>query len=361
MLVPWKKRYDQPRQYIKKQRHYFPNKGSSSQSYGFSNSHVWMWVGLYRESWAPKNWCFWIVGLERLLRGPWTARRSNQSILKETSPEYSLEGLMLKLKLQYFGHLVGRADSSGKDPDAGKDWGQKGMTEDEMVCIASQTRWPWSLSRLRELVMDREAWHAAVCWAAAGQYWATGLIFSSRLFNVCCPWPRADVGTTFKAMSSEGAKQRQISEPSGNCQTWKHPTTVLSTRSVLAFPTSSNCTLTTQITGPLKQGKENHQNALQFSSLFFFTEHSPFKLLDSFKKIDSNSFFFFFFASLIFASEKGSLSGTPHFVTLYVTFLMTVLEVKGRLVVAKDCRNDVGERHEWQQKRSSRCWNICLW
>jgi len=75
--------------------------------------------------------CCW----KRLLRVPWTARRSNQSILKEISPEYSLEGLMLTLKLQYFGHLIRRTDSLGKDPDAGKDWGKekKGMTEDEMV------------------------------------------------------------------------------------------------------------------------------------------------------------------------------------------------------------------------------------
>ena len=93
------------------------------------------------ESWTVKKaerqkidafelWC-WIS----LLRVPWTARRSNQSILKEVSPGCSLEGLMLKLKLQYFGHLMQRVDSLGKDPDAGRDWGQeeKGMTEDEMV------------------------------------------------------------------------------------------------------------------------------------------------------------------------------------------------------------------------------------
>ena len=75
-------------------------------------------------------WCW-----RRLLRVPWTARRSNKSILKEISPGCSLEGLMLKLKLQYFGHLMRRADSSGKDPDAGRDWGQeeKGTTEDEMA------------------------------------------------------------------------------------------------------------------------------------------------------------------------------------------------------------------------------------
>ena len=120
MLAPWKKSYDQPRQDIKKQRHYFGNKGSSSQSYGFQ-------VVMYRcESWTIKKaerrridafelWC-WI----RLLRVPWTARRSNQSILKEISPEYSLEGLMLKLKIQYFGHLMQRADSLEKTLTLGK-------------------------------------------------------------------------------------------------------------------------------------------------------------------------------------------------------------------------------------------------
>ena len=100
-----------PWQHFKKQRHYFANKGPSSQSYGFSSSHVWMWELDCEESWALKNWCFWTVVLEKTLEIPCTARRSSQSILKEISPEYSLEGLMLKLKLQYFGHLMGRTDS----------------------------------------------------------------------------------------------------------------------------------------------------------------------------------------------------------------------------------------------------------
>ena len=106
MLALWKKSYDKPRQYIKKQRLYFVNKCPSSQSFVFS-------VVMYRcESWTIKKaecrrigafelWCW-----RRLFRIPWTARRSNQSILKEISPEYSLEGLMPKMKLQYFGHLM---------------------------------------------------------------------------------------------------------------------------------------------------------------------------------------------------------------------------------------------------------------
>ena len=118
-LAPWKKSYDRPRQHIKKQRYYFADKGPSSQSYAFYSSHVWI------ESWTIKKaehqridafelWCW------RLLRVPWTARRSNQFILKEISPEYSLEGLMLKLKPQYFGHLMRRTDSLEKTLLLGK-------------------------------------------------------------------------------------------------------------------------------------------------------------------------------------------------------------------------------------------------
>ena len=100
------------RQHIKKQRHCFVNKGPSSQGYGFSSGHVWMWKLDCEESWVLKNWCFWTW--RRLLRVPWTARRSNQSILKEIGPGCSLEGLMMKLKLQYFGHLMWRVDSLEK-------------------------------------------------------------------------------------------------------------------------------------------------------------------------------------------------------------------------------------------------------
>ena len=101
-------------QCIKKQRYHFADKGLYSQSYGFSSSHIWMWELDHKESWAQRidafePWCW-----RRLLRVPWTTRRSKQSILKEISPECSLEGLMLKLKLQYFGYLMQRADSLEK-------------------------------------------------------------------------------------------------------------------------------------------------------------------------------------------------------------------------------------------------------
>ena len=132
MLAPWKKSYNLPRQHIKKQRHYFTNKCPSSQGYCFSSSHVWMRELDDNESWTRKNWCFWTV-LETL-EGSLDCGRSNESIVKEISPEYSLEGLILKLKLQYFGHLMRRTDLFEKT-DSGQDWRQveKGMAEDKIV------------------------------------------------------------------------------------------------------------------------------------------------------------------------------------------------------------------------------------
>ena len=110
MLALWEKSYDQLRQHIKKQRHYFANKGPSSQSYSFSSSQgCENWTikkAEHQRTDAFKLWCW-----RRFFRVPWTARRSNQLILKEINPEHSLEGLMLKLKLQSFGHLMQRADS----------------------------------------------------------------------------------------------------------------------------------------------------------------------------------------------------------------------------------------------------------
>ena len=115
----------QPRQHIKKQKHYFVNKGPSSQGYCFSSSHVWMWELEYKKAECHRIDAFELWCWRRLLRVPWTAMRSNQSILKEISPEYSLEGLMLKLILQYFGHLMWRTDSLEKTLMLGKIEGRR--------------------------------------------------------------------------------------------------------------------------------------------------------------------------------------------------------------------------------------------
>ena len=146
-LAPWKKSYDQPRQCIKKQRHCFADKGLSHQSYGFTSSHVWMWELDNKESWAPRNWCFWTGMLERTLESllVWkeikpVLKEISQSVLKEISPEYSLEGLMLKL--QYFGHLMWRRDSLEKTLMLGK---IEGRRRREWTWVwASSWSWWWA-------------------------------------------------------------------------------------------------------------------------------------------------------------------------------------------------------------------------
>ena len=135
MFDPWKKSYDQPRQHIKKQRHYFANKGPSSQGYGFSSGHVWMWELDNKESWAPMNWCFWTVVLEKTLESPLDCKeiqpvhpKGNQSWLFIGRTDAEAETPILWPP-------DGKCWIIGKDPDAGKDRGQeeKEMTEDEMI------------------------------------------------------------------------------------------------------------------------------------------------------------------------------------------------------------------------------------
>ena len=135
MLTPWKKSYDQPRQHIKKQRHYFANKGLSIQSYAFSSSCIWMWELDYKESWALKNWCFWTVMLEKTLKSLLESKEIQPVHPKGNQPWIFIGSTDAEAKTPILWPPDAKNWLIWKDPDAGKDWRQeeKGTTEDEMV------------------------------------------------------------------------------------------------------------------------------------------------------------------------------------------------------------------------------------
>ena len=132
--MTWKESFDQPRQHIKKQRYYFANRGPSSQGYGFSSGHVWMWELGYKESWALKNWCFWTMVLEKTPESPLYCKEIQPIHPKAYQSWVLIGGTDAEAEVPILWPPDGNSWLIGKDPDVGKDWGQeeKRMIEDEM-------------------------------------------------------------------------------------------------------------------------------------------------------------------------------------------------------------------------------------
>ena len=177
MLTPWKKSYDKPRQHIKKERHYFADKGLSSQSYSFSSSHVWMWELDYKESWALKNWCFWTVVLEKTLQSPLDCIESQPVYPKKNQAWIFIGRTDAEAEAPMFDSPDAKNGLIWKDPDAGKNEGRRRRGLQKMRWLESITNLrDMNLSKLRELVMDRKAWRAVVHESQrVGHDWGTEL------------------------------------------------------------------------------------------------------------------------------------------------------------------------------------------